>query len=416
MALGSLLAQARREAQTAVLAEIDVSRAERFKTETHWPFFARLRRDDPMHYCADSAHGPYWSITLHQDIIAVEKDHDHFSSAGNVIIGDVPPEFDAPAFATADPPVHTIERKAVMPALAPQRLARLEGEMRREVQAILDDLPRGETFDWVERVSKELTTRMVATLFNFPRAERRLLPHWAEVLVTTPGPGAITSDWAERKAILDAYLERILAMWRARIGESAGDDILSMLANNPDTASMTEDPQHLIGTVTLIAGANEAARGALSGGVVAFDRFPDEWRKLRADPSLLANAIPEIVRWQSPITHMRRTAKEDVEFRGKHIRKGERVVMWYCSGNRDEVVFDNADVFHVERPNAHRHASYGFGIHRCLGRHVADKELRILWEEILKRFDRIEVAAPPERIASNFSANYARLTVRIPGS
>jgi cytochrome P450 len=177
---------------------------------------------------------------------------------------------------------------------------------------------------------------------------------------------------------------------------------------------MAGDTKHLIGTVTLIAGANEAARGALSGGVVAFERFPDEWHKLRANPALLENAVAEIVRWQTPITHMRRTVTADTEFRGKQLRKGDRIVLWYCSANRDEAVFEDAEAFRIDRSNARRHAAYGFGIHHCLGRHVAGLELRLLWEEMLERFDRFEVTAPPERIASNFSASYSRLMVRLP--
>jgi cytochrome P450 len=398
------------DAESAALADLDISRAERFETNTHWSHFARLRRDDPVHFCPDSAYGPYWSITRFDDIVAVEMDYRRFSSNGNVIIGDVPPEFERTrAFATSDPPVHTCERKAVTPAVSLKRLANLEESVRADIGAVLDSLPRGETFNWVDRVSVELTTQMVAKLFDFPLAERRLLPNWCEVLVTAP-QCAMTP---ERQAAIDAYLERILDMWHKRAVEP-GEDIISALAHNPDTASMIDDPWHLIGTVTLVAGANEAARGALSGGVVAFHQFPDEWKKLRADPSLVPNAASEIVRWQSPILHMRRTATEDVEFRGKWIRKGDRVVMWFCSGNRDEAYFEQGDTLRIERANARRHLGYGFGIHRCLGSHVADMQLRILWEEILKRFARIELVAEPKRIASNFSANFDEVLVRIP--
>jgi cytochrome P450 len=405
---------ARREAESADLPALDVSHAERFQSETHWPFFARLRRDDPVHYCARSAYGPYWSVTRYADVRAVELDYRRFSSAGNVIIGDVPAEFDAPAFATADPPVHTVERAAVAPSLAPRRLARLEAEIRREVVDILDGLPRGETFDWTRRVAIELTTRMVAVLFDFPREQRQLLPYWAEAVVSTPGPGAVAASWDEREAILRQYLERIRSMWRERAGDRSRDDVLARLATCPGTSSMIEDPKHLLGTVTLIAGANEAARGALSGGVVAFDRFVEQWEKLRAQPDLLEGAVAEIVRWQTPISHMRRTTTQDLELCGKPLRKGERVVLWYCSANRDEAVFDGAEDFRIDRPNARRHAAFGFGIHHCLGRYVAMLELRILWEQILQRYRRIEVAAPPERLASNFSANFSRLLVRIP--
>jgi cytochrome P450 len=400
---------ARIEAESTSLADLDVSRANRFEINTHWPYFARLRRVDPVHFCRDSVYGPYWSITRYDDITAIETDYTQFSSNGNVIIGDVPPEFDrTKAFATSDPPVHTCERKGVTPAVSPKRLAKLEGSIRADIGAVLDDLPRNETFNWVDKVSVELTTQMVAKLFDFPFAERQLLPQWCEVLVTTP-EDAMTP---ERQAALESYRERILELWRKRAAEP-GDDIISALAHNPGTASMLDDPWHLIGTVTLVAGANEAARGALSGGVVAFHQFPDEWQKLRTNPSLIPNAVSEIVRWQSPILHMRRTATRDVEFRGKHIRKGDRVVMWFCSGNRDEVYFEDGEELRVDRPNARRHLGYGFGIHRCLGSHVADMQLRILWEEILKRFTRIDVVAEPKRIASNFSANYDEVMVRI---
>ena len=183
----SPLAQATREADRRPLEQIDVSLGERFRSETVGPYFARLRRDDSVHWCPDSAYGPYWSVTRYADLIAVEKNFEDFSSAGNVIINDVPPEFDAPAFATADPPGHTAERAAVAPALGNQRVSALEDEIRHEIGLILDALPVGEPFDWVERVSVELTTRMVAALFDFPRDERHLLPYWAEVLVTGPG-------------------------------------------------------------------------------------------------------------------------------------------------------------------------------------------------------------------------------------
>lgn len=396
-------------AESVELAGLDVSRPERFGTNEHWPYFARLRRDDPVHFCAQSAYGPYWSVTRFDDIVAVGTDYLRFSSNGNVMIGDVPPEFDKTrAFATSDPPVHTCERKAVTPAVSLKRMARLEDSIRADIGDVLDHLPRNVPFNWVDRVAVELTTQMVAKLFDFPFADRRLLPHWCEVLVTTP-EDAMTPD---RQVIIETYRERILALWHKRTVEPS-DDIISALAQSPGTATMINDPWHLLGTVTLIAGANEAARGALSGGIVAFHHFPAEWQKLRADPSLVANAASEIVRWQSPILHMRRTATEDIEFRGKQIRKGERVVMWFCSGNRDEAYFEHADELQVERANARRHVGYGFGIHRCLGSHVADLQLRILLEESLKRFTRIELVAEPKRIESNFSSNYDEVLVKI---
>jgi len=395
------------------LEALDISCPERFQDETHWALFSQLRRDDPVHFCARSAYGAYWSVTRYNDIAAIEADHRRFSSHGNVIIGDVPPEFDSTrAFATSDPPTHTRERRAVLPALSLSRVIDLAPVIRRKTAAILDALPSGTTFDWASRVSDELTTQMAAELLGFPHRERHQLAHWYEALVTTPGPGTGLATWEDRAAVIEQYRDRLLDMWAER-ETSPNRDVLSALTQNPHTGSMSDDPMHLVGTVSLIAGANEAARAALSGAIVAFHRFPHEWEKLRSDSALLDNAVSEIVRWQSPITHMRRTAVEDIEFRGKRIQKGDRVVMWYCSANRDEGHFRDAGRFNIERPNARRHLSYGHGIHRCLGRHVAEMELRILLKEMLARFKRIEVTGEPTRLASNFSANYTEVPVRL---
>ncbi|MCC7548384.1 MAG: cytochrome P450 [Burkholderiales bacterium] len=391
------------------LEALDVSSPLLFQQELHGPLFARLRREAPVHHCRASAYGPYWSITRHADIQAVELDHVRFSSQGNIIIGDVPAAFDSTqAFATSDPPVHTHERGAVTPALSAQRIARLEAHTREGVRAVLDALPRGLIFDWAERVSAELTARMVGALFDLAPQERARLAAWAEVLVTAPAPGAIAQTWAQRAAILEEYRERMLALWRAR-APAPGEDVISALTRSSYTAGMVLDPDRLIGTITLVAGANEAARGALSGCIVAFDRFPGEWQRLRAQPALADNAAAEIVRWQTPIIHMRRTATADVELHGQRIRRGDRVVLWYCSANRDEALFDAADTLRIDRANARRHLSFGAGIHRCIGAHAAHVQVRVLLQEMLARDLRVELDGVPRRLASNFSAGYAQL-------
>lgn len=397
----------------ANLSDLDVSRIDRFLNNTHWSYFSRLRRESPVHYCAESPYGPYWSITRYDDILAIDKNHHQFSSAGNVIIGDVPESFNSRAFMVADPPVHTRERKAILPAVSPRRLAMLEELIRSRICAVLDALPRNETFDWSVRVSGELTTQMVATLFDFPWAERHLLPYWSDVIMETPRVDTEAISEEHRQAITEDYLARLRELWRSRAESPPRGDFISCLAHNPATSDMIDDAAHLIGTVTLLIGANDTTRSSISGGIVAFNQFPEEWQKLRADTSLIPNVAAEIVRWQTPLSHMRRTATEDVEFQGKLIRKNDRVVMWYCSGNRDESVFDEPDAFRIERPNARRHLSYGYGIHRCVGRHVAELQLRILWEEILKRFEWIELMAEPKRTASNFFAGYDEVLAQI---
>ena len=143
------------------------------------------------------------------------------------------------------------------------------------------------------------------------------------------------------------------------------------------------------------------------------NRFPEQMEKLRADPSKIPNAVSEIIRWQTPLAFMRRTAKEDIELNGQHIREGDRVVMWYVSGNRDETVFDHPHEVDIDRKNARRHLSFGFGIHRCMGNRVAELQLRILWEELLPRFSAIEVVGEPVRALSNFVRGYTDLPVRL---
>ncbi len=395
------------------LLQLDVSRVERFEANSHWPLFARLRREDPVHYCPESAYGPYWSITRLSDIVAIERDHTVFSSKGNIIIGDVPPEYDEPAFATFDPPDHTRDRSAVVHAASPARLARIEPEMRAAIAGLLDGLPRGQAFDWARCVSEQITMHMVAALFDWPREDKARLPYWCEVMTATPGPTGIVTSFTERAEVLATFKDELMRAWRERARDGQGQDVLSLLARDPETRAMADDPKRVLGIVALIAGANEAARGALTGGVLAFHEFPSQWLRLRDDPSLLGSAASEIVRWQSPILHMRRTTTVDVEVQGKLIRTGARVVLWYCSANRDEAVFDDADAFIIDRPNVRRHAGYGFGIHRCFGRYVAELELRLLWEEVVKRFSRIEVVAPPKRLLSNFAGGFESLMVRV---
>lgn len=394
------------------LEDLDPSRVERFEAGTHGPVFARLRREQPVHFCANSRYGPFWSVTRLDDIVAVETDSATWSSAGNIIIGDVPADFAAPAFATSDPPVHSRERRAVAPAASHRRMSELEGRVRASIDAILDALPEEEPFDWATLVAARLTSEMITLLFDWPAEERDLLPYWCEVMTTTPCPGAIVETREQRMAELVIYRERLVKEWRMRACRSPAPDIISCLAHSPATASMAEDVERLVGTVSMIAGANEAARAALVGGVLAFHRHPEEWRKLRADPSLAAATAAEIVRWQSPILHMRRTARRDTELGGLLVPRGSRVVMWYCSANRDEAYFADGDAFRIERPNLRRHAGYGFGIHRCFGSHVAELELRLLWQAICERYDRIEVITPPVLRASNFASGYPRLIVR----
>ncbi len=398
-----------KDPRTMPIADIDLSHPGIWEANEHLPFLARLREQAPVHYCRHSAVGGYWSVMKHGDIMAVDTAHAIYSSEPTIGIVDMLPEFDAPSFIAMDPPRHNAQRKVVQPAVAPENLKKLSGAIRRRAAGILDELPVGEEFDWVERVSVDLTTRMLATLFDFPFEDRRKLAYWSDMATAIPG-GGIAESHAHRWRVLSECLACFSELRRERIDQPPANDLLSMLAHGEATRDMP--PMEFLGNILLlIVGGNDTTRNSISGGVVALNEFPDEYGKLRRDPSLIPNMVSEIIRWQTPLAYMRRTAKVDAELRGQRIGAGEKVVMWYASGNRDPDVFECPDDFRIDRPNARRHLSFGFGIHRCMGNRLAELQLRILWEEILKRFHRVEVTGAPRRVYSSFVNGYAKLPV-----
>ncbi|MGM0632235.1 MAG: cytochrome P450 [Pseudomonadota bacterium] len=400
-----------RDPWTMLLEEIDLAHPGIWHAGVHLPFLARLRRDAPIHYCADSAVGPYWSVTRYHDIMAVEAATDLFSSEPTIGIVDVIPEYTLPMFIAMDPPRHDEQRKTVQGVVAPANLKNLEGLIRQRVSDILDGLPLDREFNWVELVSRELTTQMLATLFAFPFEERHKLTWWSDVATAIPGAGVIDS-YEEGYQILQECLAYFSRLWRERADAPPGNDLISMLAHGEATRDMS--PREFLGNlVLLIVGGNDTTRNSISGGVLALNEFPREFRKLKNDPSLIPGMVSEIVRWQTPLAYMRRTATRDTELGGESIRAGDRVVLWYASANRDERAIEHPDEFIIDRPHVRQHLSFGTGIHRCMGNRLAEMQLRILWEEILARFDSVEVTGEPERIYSSFVKGYSKLPVRV---
>ena len=402
--------QAEGFALAADIDELDVSNWHLFQADAHWPFFERLRKEDPVHFHADSRYGPYWSITRFDHIKAIDTDHHRFSSQDNITIVDQSDEFQFSNFIAMDPPRHDEQRKVVTPVVGPRNLAEMEGLIRSRVIAILDDLPVGETFNWVDRVSIELTTQMLATLFDFPFEDRRLLTRWSDINTLGPKSGLV-DNWDEARAELMECLAYFTELFeqRKRAGHE-GFDLLTLLAQDPKTRDMP--PLEFLGNlILLIVGGNDTTRNSISGGVLALNQFPEQYHKLRQTPALIPNMVAEIIRWQTPLAHMRRTALEDVEFHGKTIRRGDKVVMWYVSGNRDDAVFDDPNRLIIDRANARQHVSFGYGIHRCMGNRLAEMQLRVLWEEIQKRFHQVEVVGEPVRTLSNFVKGYSSLPV-----
>jgi len=407
----------RDRAYSTPLEEFNPGDPELFRSDSFWPYFDRLRKEAPVHYCKDSMFGPYWSITKYNDIMDIETNHAVFSSAaslGGITIRDVPPDLRRESFIAMDQPRHSAQRKTVAPMFTPTHLDQLAIDIRKRSTECLDHLPRNDVFDWVDQVSIELTTQMLAVLFDFPWEDRRKLTRWSDIATTLPGPAGLVATEDERQQELLECARYFGKLWRERIDQPPKNDLLSMMAHSEATRDM--DPANFLGNlILLIVGGNDTTRNTLSGSIYALAKNPDQYTKLRQRPELIDSFVPEVIRWQTPLAHMRRTALEDMEFRGKQIKKGDKVVMWYVSGNRDEEVIERPYEFIIDRARPRTHISFGFGIHRCVGLRLAELQLKIIWEEILKRFGNIEVVEEPKRVYSSFVKGYETLPVRIAG-
>jgi cytochrome P450 len=393
------------------LDEIDLSHPGIWQANEYLPFLERLRREDPVHYCPRSAVGPYWSVMKYKDIMTVDTSPQIYSSEPTVGIVDTYEEFTLPMFIAMDPPKHDEQRRIVQPVVAPANLKQLEGLIRQRVCNILDDLPVAEEIDWVKHVSIELTTQMLATLFDFPFADRHKLTYWSDVATAIPGGGVVESQ-EERWAAIQECLAYFTRLWNERVNAEPGNDLVSMLAHGDATRNMP--PMEYLGNIILlIVGGNDTTRNSITGGVLALNENPGEYDKLRADPGLIPNMVSEIIRWQTPLAYMRRTALQDTELGGKQIKAGDKVVMWYASGNRDEEAIERANEFVIDRDKARQHLSFGFGLHRCMGNRLAEMQLRIVWEEIQQRFSFVEVVGEPQRVYSSFVKGYTSLPVKL---
>lgn len=396
---------------------LDVSRAELYTQHCWQEPFRRLRAEAPVYRCEHSEFGAYWSVSAYKPIMHVESLPDIYSSDwrhGGITIADRD-DYDnhvqLPMFIAMDRPQHTEQRRVVSPAFTPSEMQRMAGEIRQRTGELLDSLPWGQRFDWVDQVSIELTTGMLALLFDFPWEDRRKLTFWSD----WAGDIELVKDLSKREERMGHLMEMGLyfkRLWDERVDKAPAPDLISMMIHSEAMRNM--DMQEFMGNlVLLIVGGNDTTRNTMTGLAYALDKFPDQRALLEADTALIPNAVSEFIRWQTPLAHMRRTALVDTELDGQKIRKGDKVVMWYISGNRDESVFPDGERLILTRDNARRHLSFGYGIHRCVGARLAELQISILLEEMAKRRMRVNVLEEPVRVAQSFVNGYRSMPVEL---
>ncbi len=407
------------QAADEVIDPLDVSRAELYANDTWQEPFRELRANSPVHYTEHSKFGAYWSVSTHKPIVHIEAQPKIFSSSweygGITVAGDAQRVLEAevrmPMFIAMDPPKHQAQRRTVAPAFTPSAIDAMREETRARTAAVLDSLPIGEAFDWVDKVSIELATGMLAKLFDFPWASRQNLTRWSDVL----GDIELFDTVERRQFRLQNAFEMGSAfheLWDAKKNQPPSNDLISIMLNSDAMAEM-DDGEFMGNLILLIIGGNDTTRNTMSALAYGLDQFPDERAKLEANPALAANTMSEILRWQTPLAHMRRTALEDAEVEGQLIRKGDKVALWYISANRDESVFPDADKIIVDRENARRHLAFGYGIHRCVGARIAELQLLTLIEEMAKRRLRVHVVSEPVRTAACFVHGYRKMMVEL---
>ncbi len=400
------------------LAPIDVSDAALYAEDRWQEPFRKLRAEAPIQYVPESVFGPYWSVSTYKPIVHVEALPKIFSSSwqygGITLFGGVHEpvenEMRKPMFIAMDPPQHTAQRRTIAPSFGPSEVAAMKAEVQERTAAVLDALPVGEPFDWVERVSIELTTGMLAKLFDFPWEERHKLTYWSDTgadfeLAKTPEGLAVSN------AAMMEMAGEFAALWQRKIAEP-GNDLISVMLKSEAMSTMSQE-EFIGNLILLIVGGNDTTRNSMSAYAWGLSQFPEERAKLEANPELIPNAVSELIRWQTPLAHMRRTVEEDTELDGVAMKKGDKVVLWYISANRDESVFADADAIKVDRENARRHLSFGYGIHRCVGARVAELQMVTLLEEMAKRRLRAEVIGEPVHVPACFVHGYKSMQVRL---
>jgi cytochrome P450 len=391
--------------------------------------FSRLRKEDPVGWCPEPYGRGFWAVTKYNDIQYVSKNPQLFSSDGHLggIVLEDPDEVAARIKAergieperigvfeggrsmiTMDPPEHTAHRRMVAPGFTPNKLDALEDHIRDRVNNILDRIADKPDCEFVESVAAELPIQMLAELFGVNQEDRHKLFEWSNIVIGGEDPDISSS----REHVVNAFME--MAMYGFGLAEdrkqNPGNDLITMLVQPNADGEIMSNEDYISAFVLLVVAGNETTRNSISGGVLALSQYPDQWQKLLNDRTLIPKAVTEIIRWVAPVIYMRRTALADTELGGKQIKKGDKLALWYMSGNRDEEVFTDPFTFDVSRSEA-RHLSFGFGQHLCIGWRLAEMQLTVLLTELLDRFPDISATGEVDRMRTNFLNSIKRMPV-----
>ncbi len=382
--------------------------------------WTRMRAEDPVHWFDRSEGHDFWALTKHEDIVWVSKRPELFISDPTLVVQTTLPEDGQDQIPKNliqfDPPKHGIQRKLISKGFTPRALRRFHADIERIAKGVVDDLfeegDEGEA-DFVERIAAPLPIAVIGWLLGVPEPDWQKLFHWTNRILGSSDEEYVDEGKSVVETVVAAqtelftYFSDLVAKKKA----DPKDDLVTLFAFAEVEGKKLSDVEILVWCLLIVAAGNETTRNATSGGMLALIEHQDQMRRLQADPGLLKSGVEEILRWTSPIIHFARTATADAEIKGRKIKEGDTLALFYPSANRDEEIFEAPFEFRVDR-NPNRHLAFGIGEHFCAGAHVARLEIEYALRFLLPRIEEIELAGPPDRLHSNLIVGFKRLPIR----